>query len=311
MRFDRTFTFILLIYSSSIFSAENNITTCYSDKNLQSCIDGSKTDIITLSDGVYKTSGIKIPSNKTFIIPKNTVLKLSDNAKLNGKAFGGDANFVIATIGKPDRLISNVHIIVDGEIDGNKKIHTYEKGGVEGIDWKWVKDSSISGNGIIHSANGDGIDLDAVHNIKISDVTVKDNGDSGIHFGSPRPIMPSTNNIVMNVTSINNGFRIGKSGFDLSWPNPDGVIYVNCKAIDNYRNFKMEASGGAIYNSKSIDNGKVLKLDDVRGANYVIINGENKTDKKLISEKTIILFKRDIKKFFGIDYHKYLDGIEY
>nr|QOS24809.1 hypothetical protein VP359_00013 [Vibrio parahaemolyticus] len=97
---------------------------------------------------------------------------------------------------------------------------------------------------MVHSANGDGIDLDAVHNSKISGLTVRENGDSGIHFGSPRPIMPSTNNIVIGVTSINNGFRIGKSGFDLSWPNPDGAIYVNCVAIDNYRNYKMEATGG-------------------------------------------------------------------
>ncbi|EKO3922295.1 hypothetical protein GCS60_003223, partial [Vibrio metschnikovii] len=153
--------------------------------------------------------------------------------------------------------------------------------------------------------------LDAVHNIKISGVTVRDNGDSGIHFGSPRPIMPSTNNVVMDVTSINNGFRIGKSGFDLSWPNPDGVIYVNCVAIDNYRNFKMEATGGAIYGSTSIDNGKVIEKDDVGGASYAMINNENVTNKNFISVKTKILLNRDIRKLFGMNYHTYLDGLEY
>jgi hypothetical protein len=217
----------------------------------------------------------------------------------------------VASIGTSENLVENVHLIINGEIDGNKRIHTYERGGVEGIDWKWVKNSSISGTGVIHSANGDGIDLDAVYNTRVEGVTVKDNGDSGIHFGSPRPIVGSLNNIVIGVTSINNGFRIGKSGFDLSWPNPDGVVYINCTAIDNYRNFDMEASGGAIYNSKSINNGNVVEADSLSGADYAYLNGQNLTNKSLISTKTKILLKRDIKKMLGMSYHKHLDGIEY
>lgn len=188
-------------------------------------------------------------------------------------------------------MIENVHIIVDGEINGNKSIHTYKKGGIEGIDWKWVNNSTISGSGVIHSANGDGIDIDATFNSVISDVTVRDNGDSGIHFGSPRPIAGAgnQNNVVIGVTSINNGFRIGKSGFDLSWPNPDGVIYVNCTAIDNYRNFFIEISCGAIYNAISKNCGKVVKEDNISGADYAVINAENITNKKFISIKSQIL----------------------
>ena len=41
-------------------------------------------------------------------------------------------------------------------------MHPYAKGGVEGIDWKWVTNSSIIGNGEIRNNNGDGIDLDVV-----------------------------------------------------------------------------------------------------------------------------------------------------
>ncbi len=268
--------------------ANEYITTCFKDVDLQTCIETATTNVIRLSEGLHETDGVLLNSNTTFIIPKNSILKLSDDAVLNDKAFGGSANFVIGSIGKEDKLIENVHIIVNGEIDANKSIHSYEKGGVEGIDWKWIKNSTITGNGVIHSANGDGIDMDTAFNTVISDVTVRDNGDSGIHFGSPRPIKGSKNNVVMNVTSINNGYRIGKSGFDLSWPNQDGVVYINCTAIDNYRNFKMEALGGAVYNSKSIDTGKVIRKDILSGASYAVINGENITSKDFISKKTII-----------------------
>lgn len=293
--------------------AQENITVCYPHEDLQSCIDEAETKTVSLSEGIYNVQGIHIGSNITFMVPKHSTIRLDDHAKLNSSAFGGVANYVLASIGTKESMIENVHLIIDGEIDGNNGIHTYEKGGVEGIDWKWVTNSTISGTGVIHSVNGDGIDIDATFNSTISNVTIRDNGDSGVHFGSPRPIAGagSKNNVVIGVTSLNNGFRIGKNGFDLSWPNPDGVIYVNCTAIDNFRNFFMEASGGAIYNAKSQNSGKVVKEDDISGADYAVINGENITNKKLISIKSQILIKRDIKKFLGMDYHEHLDGIKY
>lgn len=304
--------FVLYLVPLSTLANEK-ITICSSEQKLQECIDTSKSNVISLSEGVHNTDGIHIASNTTFIIPKKSILRLSDVAKLNPDAFGGEANFVLGSIGTEENQLENIHLIIDGEVDGNRSIHTYEKGGVEGIDWKWVSNSTISGTGVIHSVNGDGIDLDATFNSVISGVTVRDNGDSGIHFGSPRPIAGagSKNNVVIDVKSISNGFRIGKSGFDLSWPNPDGVIYVNCTAIDNYRNFFIEASGGAIYNAISNSSGKVVKEDDINGADYAVVNGENITNKKLISTKTQILIKRDIKKLLGMDYHKHLDGIKY
>lgn len=302
---------IILIFLPLIISAKEKVTICPLIGNLQDCIDTTTNSIVRLSKGTYNVNAIRIPSNMTFIIPKGTILKLADDAKMDPEAFGGKANFVLGSIGTKENMIENIHIIIDGEIDGNKKIHTYEKGGVEGIDWKWVKNSTITGKGTVHSVNGDGIDIDTTFNSVISNVTVRDNGDSGIHFGSPRPIFGSKNNVVIGVTSINNGYRIGKSGFDLSWPNPNGVVYVNCIAIDNYRNFLIEATGGGIYNAKSIDNGKVVASDDVGGAGYAVINNVNVTDTDFISVKELILLKRDIKKFLGINYHSYLDGIEY
>lgn len=293
--------------------AQESITVCYPYEDLQSCIDEAETETVSLSEGIYNVQGIHIGSNMTFIIPKHSVIRLDDHAKLNSSAFGGIANYVLASIGTKENMIENVHLIINGEVDGNKRIHTYEKGGVEGIDWKWVTNSSISGTGVIHSANGDGIDIDATSNSIISNVTIRDNGDSGVHFGSPRPIAGagSKNNVVIGVTSQNNGYRIGKNGFDLSWPNPDGVIYVNCIAIDNYRNFFIEAFGGAVYNAKSKSSGKVVEEDDISGADYAVINGENVTSKRLISIKSQILIKRDIKKLLGMDYHEHLNGIKY
>jgi len=303
--------FIVGCLISLPISAQKNITICNPEEDLQSCIDTSKINRISLTEGIYNTSGIHISSNITFIIPKNSVLRFGDDVELDSNMFGGKANSVLSSIGTKDALVENVHIIVDGVIDGNKNIHTYEKGGAEAIDWKWVRNSSISGSGLIHSANGDGIDLDATYNSNISDVTIQNNGGSGVHFGSPRPIVGSKGNVVMNITSINNGYKSKKNGFDLSWPNPDGAIFINCRAIDNYRNFQMEAYGGAIYNSESINNGTVVEQDDFKGADYVFINGKNVTQKSILSRKTQILLKRDLYKLLGKGYPSYLESLTY
>ncbi|KFA99243.1 right-handed parallel beta-helix repeat-containing protein [Vibrio sp. ER1A] len=300
------------LLSNVSYSDEIDITYCDTTQEIQQCIDSSKSGHIVLSAGLHLTDGILLGSNTKLVIPKGAILKLSDDAILNPKAFGGTANYVIASIGDPDNYITNIEIIINGEVDGNRDKHPYEKGGVEGIDLKYVENSIISGNGVVHSANGDGVDLDAVRNIKVENITVRDNNDSGIHFGSPRPIIGSHGNLVYNVTSINNGYRIGKSGFDLSWPNPHGVTYVNCKAIDNYRNYKIEGVGGVIYNSKSLElDRKVIEKDDFSGASYVYMNGEDMTNQSFISQRKMILLKRDIKKLLGMEYQKHLDGVEY
>ena len=51
--------------------------------------------------------------------------------------------------------------------------------------------------------------------------------------------------------------------------------------------------------------------DDISGADYAVINGENVTSKRLISIKSQSLMKRDIKKLLGMDYHEHLNGIKY
>lgn len=278
----------------------------------QSCIDSvGNGRIVELSQGVHLTSGLLIPSNLTLIIPKGAILKLDDNASLNKEAFGGVANSVIAAVGSKDLPLEGIKLIIDGTVDGNKNVHKYQDGGVEGVDWKWVKNSSILGSGTIQNANGDGIDLDAVYDIEISGVTVADNGGSGIHFGSPRPIVGSERNIVKDVISVRNGFDLERNGFDLSWPNSFGAIYIRCQAIDNYRNFSIEAEGGVVYLSSSIDRGEVVKGDVYSGASFVLVNGEQITNPDFVLKKTRVLIKRDVKRLLGISYPDYLDGVSY
>ena len=288
-----------------------NITYCDVNDNIHLIMKKSKPgDVISLLPGIHYTNGIFIKSNTTFIIPDKAILKLRDSADINKEAFGGIANAVIMAKGSREAPLVNLIIKVYGQVDGNKKHNSYENGGVEGINLSWVKNSMIEGDGIIHSVNGDGVDLDAVTNIIVKDISVINNGGSGVHFGSPRPIYGSIGNVIVNVKSLNNGFRAKRNGFDLSWPNPNGAVFVNCLSKDNYRNFEIEAPNSAVFNSKSINTGAVVDDDYFGGANFVFINGKNQTNKSWVSRKSIILSKHKLKRFFNIDSPKYLDNLK-
>lgn len=285
---------------------------CSSKISIQDCIDRSpQNSHIILEPKPYETEMISLRSNMTLTIPFGAIIKLKDNAIINSKAFGGIGQGVLQAKGSEEEPLENIHIILNGEIDGSKDIHKYENGGIEGILFSWVRNSSITGSGLVHSANGDGVDLDAVENINIRDIYVEKNGGSGIHFGSPRPIRSSKNNLVINVTSRNNGFERKRNGFDLSWPNPYGAIYIFCTAENNYRNFEIDATGGIVLASLSIDNGTVIKKDEFGGAEYAYINGKNVTNKSWISKKHKILIKRDIKKFLRKETPIFLDEVRY
>lgn len=306
------FFFILLALNFlPICIAQNNIHYCKPEADLQKCIDDSNHRTISLDKGIYLVEQIKLPSDITFIIPKGATIKLSDKAYINSNTIDGSSNSVLSAIGTLDKPVENLHIILHGAIDGNKQNHPYEKGGVEGIDIKHIKNSSISGDGIITSANHDGLDIDAAEDLIIRDITIKNNGGTGLHFGSPRPIIGSFNNIVINVTATLNGFERQRNGIDLSWPNENGAIFINCISIDNYRNYEIEAEGGIVINSHSIDNGNVIKEDIFTGSIYTHVNNKNITNKAILSKKTKILLKRDIKDFFGIEYEKHLEGVKY
>ena len=304
---------VLIFLLNTFYSIAQNPNHFYCDVNQDINLvikNAQPLDKIELCPGTHYTNGVFLKSNITFIIPNKAILKLRDSADINKEAFGGIANAVIMAKGSRDSPLVNLKIMVYGEIDGNKKHNSYENGGVEGVNLSWVKSSMIEGDGVIHSANGDGIDLDAVTNVIVKDITVTNNGGSGVHFGSPRPIYGSIGNVILNVKSLNNGFRAKRNGFDLSWPNPNGAVFVNCLSKDNYRNFEIEASNSAVLNSKSINTGDVVDDDYFGGANYAFINGKNKTNKSWVSRKSIILYKHKFKRFFNIDSPKYLDDIK-
>lgn len=261
------------LWLAAYVSHAQPVVTCLPSEDINDCIDKLPAGVIRLVSGDYYTEGVKLKSNITLEVPSGALVKLKDSAKLNSRAFGGVANAVIQAKGSRAKPLTNINLLVDGEIDGNKLKHPYENGGVEGVNLVWVSHSTIDGSGIIHSANGDGIDLDAVSNVLVRGVTVKNNGGTGVHFGSPRPIYGSKNNVLFRVTSTNNGFRAKRNGFDISWPNPYGATLISCVAKDNYRNYQIEAKGGVVVNFRSQDSGGVIEADDFSGASYAFIGG--------------------------------------
>ena len=300
------------IYASLHNNVEinKNVVSCSEQDILQDCLDKAKGQILTLLPGNYKSYMANIHSDTTVIIPRGVIIKLADDALMPLR--GGH---VLGIRGTEDKYANNVHIVLNGIIDGNNKAHPYEKSGNEGVTYGWVKNCSITGNGIIKNASGDGIDVDAVEDCYFEGVQVINNSGSGFHFGSPRPIKGSKNNIVMNIYARGNGFKVKRNGLDLSWANPNGATFVNNKAVDNYRNYEITAEGGVIVGSLSIDNGRVVKKDNFEGADFAQVNGIDVTNKSWISKKHRILIKRDIKKFlnlfFNFKTHDYLDPINY
>jgi hypothetical protein len=255
------------------FKDSLKVVHCYPSDNLQKKINEGAGGIILLEPGIHRSYKTSIPSNTRLIVPENAIIKLADDYTLDQSKYGdavGDA--VLQCWGTKEEPIENVIIQLDGVIDGNKVIHPYNKGGVEGIDWKWVKNSCIIGNGIIRDANGDGIDLDVVYQCYFEGIRLLNNDGGGIHFGSPRPIRPSIGNLVFNCYSIGNGFYHKRSGFDHSWPNVNGVTYMFCEAQDNYQNYQIEGSGAIIISCKSINLGKVEIEDEVDQTLYSEIN---------------------------------------
>ena len=303
------FFFIAISSSlSALATSSGVIYNCSLGSQIQNCVDEAPDHShIKLEPGLYESEMIFLRSHITLEIPKDTIVQLADNAYLNPDAFGGVSNALIMVSGTELAPITNVHIILDGTLDGNSESHPYNAGGVEGINFVWATDSSIIGSGVVHSANGDGVDIDASKDLYITGITVRNNGGSGIHFGSPRPIAPSKNNLIINVKAYNNGFQRERNGFDVSWPNPDGAIFIGCSSENNYRNWQIETKS-VVVNSTSV--GGDIK-DDVRHGTFVELNGEDKSGFTLLSRKNQKLLSRDIKVFFGLDVPQYLMDLEY
>lgn len=291
--------------SGTLASAE---VICGPQQTLDGCLKKvANGETIIIIPGNYTTAGIFIGSNTDLWIQRGATILLDEKTKLNPNARGGIAQAVVMVKGTPQNPIVNVNIRLDGVIDGQKDIHTLDKGGFEGINLVYNFGTNIYGSGIVKNANGDGIDIDASNGVIIRDVTVMNNGGSGIHFGAPRPINPSLNNIIINVTSQNNGFLRERNGFDLSWPNPNGATFINSIAIGNFRNWEIETEG-VIVGSVSRD-GSVN--DNVREASFAEINGADQSGFNFVRKRTKVLLVRDIKRLLRLEVPEYLLGLEY
>ena len=247
----------------------NDTVYCSVDQNLQNRIFESVGKTLILEKGLHKSYILKIPSNIKIIIPKNTTIKLANDCVIDQSLYGeavGDA--VIQINGTENKLLENIFIELNGTIDGNKSIHPYSQGGLEGIDLKWVKNSAIYGSGSIINCNGDGLDIDVSNNCYVEGITFSNNDGGGVHFGSPRPIKSSFSNLIVGCTAESNGFLHKRSGFDQSWPNIDGVTYFNCSSENNFQNWNIEGSGSLLLNSSSTNTLSDFKLDFLEDALY-------------------------------------------
>ena len=255
---------------------------CSVNENLQNKINESIGKTLILGSGTHKSYFLTLPSNIKIIVPKNATIKLADDCVIDQSSYGeavGDA--VIKINGNENNFIENVFFELQGKIDGNKSVHPYSKGGVEGINLKWAKNVYIYGSGSIINANGDGLDIDVSNNCYIEGISVINNDGGGIHFGSPRPIKSSFNNLVVGCIAKSNGFLHQRAGFDQSWPNINAVTYFNCNAEDNFQNWDIRGSGALLLNSMS-QSESLIKPDYFDDALFSDLYYENNT--KLISK---------------------------
>lgn len=257
-------------------SINDHIVFCKPEDNLQQKVNEAEGKELRLLPGTHLSYVTDIPRNTTVYIPQNATIKLAHGEDLSGFSKvspKGDAA-VIRSIGTEAAPLENIKIILNGTIDGNKENHPYSAGGFEGIAFKWVKNSIIKGVGVVKNANGDGIDVDAVSQCYFEGVKLVNNGGTGFHFGSPRPIRPSKRNVAVGLYAEGNGYLHHRNGFDHSWPNINGVIYIGCIAKDNYRNWQIKGEGGMVLASRSINTGDVVEPDDFDDASFAQVNGQ-------------------------------------
>ena len=256
-------------------SISNHRIFCRPGDDLQQKVNDAIGKQLILLPGIHLSYVTDIPSNTTIYISQGAIIKLADDADLSlfGKtSVKGDAA-VLRSNGTETAPLNNINIILNGIIDGNRINHPYSFGGFEGIAFKWTKNSSITGTGVVRNANGDGIDVDAVSQCYFEGIKLINNEGSGFHFGSPRPIRPSKRNVAVGLYAQGNGFERRRNGFDQSWVNQD-VTFIGCSAKDNYRNWQIDGENGIVLACRSIDTGNVVEQDDFDDAFFAQVNGQ-------------------------------------
>lgn len=239
------------------------VVECEPGDDLQQKLNEAAGRMLVLLPGLHETGTVTVPANTTLRIPQGATVRLADDADMPHK--GGS---VIQAKGAEDKPLRGVKIILDGVVDGNKEAHPYSESGNEGIDFYWCVDCAITGIGTVRNASGDGVDVDAITRCFFEGISLIDNGGTGFHFGSPRPIRPSRYNVAVGLYAEGNGFGRQRRGFDHSWPNKDGITYIGCIAKDNYRNWQIDGEGGVVVACRSIDTGRCEQPDKIKDALY-------------------------------------------
>ena len=284
--------------------ALNKFTTCIPSQDLQNCINNSVYPTVYIAKGLYPLEkGLIIGSAKTIIIGKNANIILSSKAKMPLK--GG---YVVGLLGNQRTSISEITLINNGSIDGNKLIHSYDKSGNECIKIDYAEKITIMGHGIIKNCSGDGIDIDASANTVVMGLNIFNVDGTGIHLGSPRPIKSSRNNILIGNYSYNNGFLHKRSGFDVSWPNYDAALYALNSASDNYQNWDISGFGSIMLLNFT---GSSVVHDDLSGSSYSISSNKLSGSFWPRSDYILHLIKRDILNLIGYGAPSYMQHLHY
>jgi len=240
----------------------------------------------------------------TLVIEKGAVVTLADSATMPRK--GGS---VIGIIGTAEEPIRNVTLILNGVIDGNKAVHSYDRSGNEGVSISYGRNIVVFGSGAVQNTSGDGIDIDATRDSVIAGIKVRDNSGSGVHFGTPRPISSSVNNLIVGVESSNNGFLLRRAGVDVSWPNKNSATYAWVNSFSNYKNWDLSGFGASAIRSYSLD---ASTRDSFRGALVADVNGQNQAGVFKNLDYVVNLFKRDMRLVIGFtDVGSYLRDLRY
>lgn len=245
------------------------------NKELSKCINENAGKTIVVPEGIYYSNVINIYSNTNLIITKNAKIYMSDENEWKEMCptCKGGVGAVFRAVGAPENPLKNIHILLNGEIIGSNYalVNDYR---YEGINFKYVEFSTISGDGSIKNIHGDGIDIDGSSNILVKNLSILNNSGTGVHLGSPRPITSNSNIIVKNIYSENNGHLMERSGFDNSWPNELSLFLISNVAINNFQNYDINGFGVIMLNNLS--SGSVMLEDFLTGAlineNFVVQN---------------------------------------
>lgn len=284
---------------------QKQAVTCNQPKNLQNCISAAAgNNLIVIPKGNYELAqGLLIPSQTKMVISSGATLTLSDSASMPLK--GG---FVLGVLGTPKKPVSDVTIILNGVIDGNKVSHPYEVSGIEGINIQFGTNITVFGSGSVQNNSGDGIDLDSTELSLVAGLRISSNDGAGIHFGTPRPISSSFGNQIIGIESFQNGVLHQRAGVDVSWPNKNAATYAWIDSQSNYINFQTAGAGTKVIGSVS---GVEEKSSEFYGSTLQDINGLTDIQRFTNFSYAENLIRRDIRKLLGFEVPDYLAPLGY